>query len=705
MAYFSILILDDEAEWLERHYQALTQAGFECHTTQRADKAIERLKSDTNIKFVLIDEVLYEPQQILAEAELQNLQGNGVIRSVSNQRPDIHFIIISDAPRQRALESKTFSDNDNNILANFIEATAALSQSPDNILTLIHKLEFEQNSVQTYERIISLFSKKGHPASTNVENTLLEFFKSVEAEASSEDERTWIIQDITGNSLRNCTPFPTALIDTPTIEDVNNLWEKSIQLNTTSSHKCGILVHKHRLDPATQYEIGKVRYCNDFKIIPISLAHIEETVQRGKDCKSLLQDYANRYIFQTDFFNETNAITDSLRFFGRYALLDQIKNTLLINQSVGIFGLRKVGKTSFLNQLEQKLILEKYPVVHLDLQLVTGDKYGVTLFKRILGDLAKLIQHDQPNLELNFSERLNAQDLTTDVADIFVTHMLDLSPLLQKVGYQLPIVCLLDEIEAILPSHGEDLSTAEKKAREFTAFIGVLRALSQTHQLLVLVVADLYPDCNRINEWSEFGIQGVRTNPVFEFFQEFFLAHLSQDDTQKMLVNIGKLMYRSFEPGVLEKIDHKSGRHPFIARQLASCLHSKLDICVGEDITTERSNPLLDEIFEYAEGLPNYFEKSIWHPIVNHQSEIVSQILKLLACNNIEENISQKILLQKLKVSRRNDLEKCLLWLQQTGLIHCTKSNKERYFTVQIPLLAKWIRNEMTKQEEQAWRL
>ncbi len=110
-------------------------------------------------------------------------------------------------------------------------------------------------------------------------------------------------------------------------------------------------------------------------------------------------------------------------------------------------------------------------------------------------------------------------------------------------------------------------------AAEFNSVFGALRALNQQHNRLSLLVADAHPDCNRINYWNQ---EGVRTNPVFSFFQEVFLPTFPYEDTHMMITDIAKLMGREFEEPVLERIHEQSGGYPLIARQLASLLHKKI---------------------------------------------------------------------------------------------------------------------------------
>lgn len=108
------------------------------------------------------------------------------------------------------------------------------------------------------------------------------------------------------------------------------------------------------------------------------------------------------------------------------------------------------------------------------------------------------------NSDLSLPKNRPASELTAD----FSQRMSQLAQNLSQVGYELPILLFLDEIERILPAP----SDTRERAEEFNACFGAFRALSQERRLLSLLVADVHPDCNRINQWQQ---ADVPTNPVF----------------------------------------------------------------------------------------------------------------------------------------------------------------------------------------------
>jgi hypothetical protein len=314
-------------------------------------------------------------------------------------------------------------------------------------------------------------------------------------------------------------------LDQPVDEDVTELVKQSSQLTGNSQHKAGILLYREPPDTLFRMRMAEVRLRDHFILIPIPFAAIEQALLDGSTASGLLAQYTDRYLPGADLFDDRNAIGDTLSFFGRVELLNRLEEELRRNQGIGLFGLRKSGKTSILLQLS--FAMRQHPVVHIDLQRYGGkQRYGAELFNQVLQQLIKLVnEHHPQSKDTNFNWvrsrhfsaksakalTTNAKALTTnfkpfsqdspapDLISEFTQHINTLSPLLQEAGYHLPILCFLDEIERILPTKTD----AKERTEEFNACFGVLRVLSQEQRQLSLLVADVHADCNRINQWQQ----------------------------------------------------------------------------------------------------------------------------------------------------------------------------------------------------------
>ena len=498
--------------------------------------------------------------------------------------------------------------------------------------------------------------------------------------------KRYIIITSAPGKLNSYCPFPILLnvVNAPDKLDIERLIKKAKQLNSQTETHLSILIHKE--PPSLKFRLELVQVRSDkLIIIPIPLAEIEQALRQ--DNQTLLSQYGDRYLPGADLFDTKTPVGETFSFFGRELLLRQLEENLQNCKNIGIFGLRKIGKTSVIRKLIYNC--HHHPIVYIDLQKYGGENYSAKLFNSILEELAKLTkQNGNKTIFSRFSKgkipQLSAQDLST-LKDSFTHKFLRLGKLLEKQGYQMPIFCFLDEMECILPRP----TSSPAAAAEFNAVFGTLRALNQQHNRLSLLVADAHPDCNRINHWSQ---EGVRTNPLFSFFQEVFLPTFPDEDTRMMISDISQLMGREFDREVLERIHQQSGGYPLIARQLASLLHQKLG---SNPISLTAAEPYLNNPFRYSGFLKDYFQNHLWEDLERRHFQSAIVILRSVALAR-EQQLAYETLLQQLQL-RENQILDPILWLEAVGLIKRTADNG--IISLGLPLLTCWLKMQFTPEQ------
>lgn len=149
MAKPTVLILDDEEDWIARHEYRLRQAGFECLSTQYGDQAIEIAKQKPSIKFALIDEILYVPPVSEKEEdnERQRLQGREVRREIVKHIPNIRVIMVT-AAAERRIGGNTF----------IIPEEASELRRQRRVVGVIHKYDINRDRDGTYDWLVDLMS-------------------------------------------------------------------------------------------------------------------------------------------------------------------------------------------------------------------------------------------------------------------------------------------------------------------------------------------------------------------------------------------------------------------------------------------------------------------------------------------------------------------------------------------------------------------
>jgi hypothetical protein len=461
--------------------------------------------------------------------------------------------------------------------------------------------------------------------------------------------------------------------------------------------RAGILLYRQQPDALALIRMAEAQLRSRFVTIPIPLAAIENALSSNADCRGLLAEYAERYLPGANLFNDRNAISDTTTFFGRAELLNRLEQDLINRQGIGLFGLRKSGKTSVLLQL--KLMLRRHPVVHIDLQIHGGKpRYGAELFNEILKRLGEMLLARNGEIPAGV-EQFSSTAAAAEIASRFKDSVSRIAEKLQEAGYAPPIVCLLDEVERILP-RPED---SREKAEEFNAFFGVLRVLCQQKRQLSLLVTDVHPDCNRINHWAQ---PGVPTNPVYKFFKDEFLQPFSAEETKTMLTSIGQLMgyQKLFDEESLAEIHRISGGHPFIARQLAYLLYLKIRPGDGETIHQSSARPVLNRALRDSSTLRDYVEAGIWDDLMKRRFEPAMAVLKMLAGRReqwIPETVLHKPIAHQVSQSPFWD---ALQWLVDVGLVDREEAADEDRYRIRLALLAEWLRMNLSQDEVRQWQ-
>lgn len=234
------------------------------------------------------------------------------------------------------------------------------------------------------------------------------------------------------------------------------------------------------------------------------------------------------------------------QFFGREKELEALERDILSGNSIGVFGLRKVGKTSLLERLADKLRegrpgAQRGIPVKIDLQTTSYLRRNfdgvVELIGTALDRELSRAQIQLPTCPSHPLERLRTA----------VTHV--------EGSMGARVLLILDEYEVLLagriPIHdGIELLTW-------------LRGLAQEHRRsfgLVLIGRN-----QRLLAPAR--IEGI-DNPMYRFLRSVHLAGLVPDDCRHMIQKLGGRLGLRFEPDALDIFVEETGGHPNLARTL-----------------------------------------------------------------------------------------------------------------------------------------
>lgn len=284
----------------------------------------------------------------------------------------------------------------------------------------------------------------------------------------------------------------------------------------------------------------------------------------------VLKQLLAQFLGSRDLYLSTLPVSGR-KFYGRERLLVQVTDQIRRGEFVGIFGLRKMGKTSLVYQLRDQKLRDE-AVAYIDLQassaliLKTFGPIYWEIERELLShaisrwpDIAKLLRlaafsrfsdvpHDESRVALIFAEDL--REVLTAIAQG------------RSHGVR-SVVIVLDELERILPIN------QQTSVHGYVEFFALLRGLAQTEAFRGLISSVVVAANALISERASW--EG-KENPVFALYQPVFLPPFSENDTAHMVDALGKAMSVYWNAATLSTIFYELGGHPFLTRQFCGKL-------------------------------------------------------------------------------------------------------------------------------------
>lgn len=297
--------------------------------------------------------------------------------------------------------------------------------------------------------------------------------------------------------------------------------------------------------------------------VGFSLDRIRKCKPHGdQDFRSLLLAQA----YARDLYDLPGAVTKSQDFFGRRRLLERLRQEIITGSGhQGIFGLRKIGKTSLVNRLAQ-LVREdgRCFVAQIDLQRAAAIRPDAHY---ILWSIGQAVFDSHRHVRDIRSLRLFGKySLFSDIPDPESVYELfdhDLKVIITQRRRKVAI--FLDEIERILPPNASP--TAEQS---FVKLWRILRGLDQQHPArLAFIISGTNPKC------VEDAKVGDDDNPVYNYFTREYLKPLRHEEAHDLLTTIGGRIGLNWEAPAISAAYAQTGGHPALLRALGSAAHNR----------------------------------------------------------------------------------------------------------------------------------
>lgn len=451
--------------------------------------------------------------------------------------------------------------------------------------------------------------------------------------------------------------------------DVRKIYDLSSSLKI-KNNTIFVVVDQTPADSAW-LEIATIR-TDGIRIIPID----DSVINMGQEAQNErieLDKALSRFIDDDlDLFSVRHPIADRLNFFGREAFASKIIKQMEHGKPVGLFGLRKIGKSSLLYYIRNQA---PFPVAYIDLQ--KGWEL-LDLYNRVLLSLRQSLRVKQPNVDWEALAIVNQDDPSSE----FIARINDLQRVLSRRNIFTRLGLIVDEIELLTPS------TAESQER-YLNLSRTLRGLVQEDGNLSIVIAGVSSSIVSLNRL------GDNQNPFYQFFEITYLGPLSQEDTVQMIRNIGQQMGLRFSNQAANFAAAISGGHPFLARQLCSlAIHSVPAINMSGEIELDHLKQAAQVFIQNPDYAANLDDQGLWGEVTNSKiwslGEIQdhSFILEQLAESQPAPN---SVFLQTtLDLSTR---ERAIYNLTSRSVI----SNFNKMLSLRFDLFRNWIRRYRLK--------
>ncbi|TPF14220.1 AAA-like domain-containing protein [Priestia megaterium] len=339
-------------------------------------------------------------------------------------------------------------------------------------------------------------------------------------------------------------------------------------------------------------------------IIPFTYKEFED----NKVDKDLIENKLRKYFYSRDLFALESPIKNDTYFYGRKKMVQEFYAKYIVGEQGGLFGLRKIGKTSVLYALERTIQSKNGKSIYIDCQ--SPSIHGLRWFELLKEIAEKIISKYKINFDIDryeFSEAKSAKNFEEIIVELY--KLLDCNR----------ILLILDEIEMICVDTAQ--SSHWKNGNDFIYFWQTIRAFCQEHQdELSFLVAGVNPHC--IEKVSINGID----NPIFSMINPIYLDLFDINDVRHMVKSIGKYMGLNFDEEIYTKLVEDYGGHPFLVRHICSLINNGIPLDRPQQISkydyeAEKNN--------YDFRITKYIEQIIyvlkhWYPKEYELLEILS---------------------------------------------------------------------------------
>ena len=294
-------------------------------------------------------------------------------------------------------------------------------------------------------------------------------------------------------------------------------------------------------------------------IVPFSYSEIDDGLT-----EDFLQARLRTFLYERDLFGVATPLQNDNMFFGkdRTDIISELFGKYRQGEHGGLFGLRKIGKTSILNLLQQRVDHSNGVVKYFDCTKYHHLRWYQFLRQIIIEICDKYLNDEENSTAVSFFPD-DYDEMTANIS--FEKDLKKLYHLLSDKR----MLFIFDEIEQI--SYSTSPSQHWKNENDSLFFWQAIRSIFQTDSYLFsFVVTGVNPKCIEDSK-----INGT-DNPIFNILTPIFVPLFDYSDVKNMVSNIGRHLGLSFDEEIFAKLVDDYGGHPFLTRQVCSKINNEL---------------------------------------------------------------------------------------------------------------------------------
>ncbi len=263
--------------------------------------------------------------------------------------------------------------------------------------------------------------------------------------------------------------------------------------------------------------------------------------------------------FSRDLFDIHQALVEDTYFFGRQPLIQDLLDKFRRGQNIGLFGLRKMGKTSVISKLRRLIDTNG-----LGYQAVIDAQDPAVYKQRWWTLLGTVVAHAGEVTGVIPTKGAAGFESAETAAPAFAASMNYIFSRLHAPKDRILIV--IDEFEHLCPG----LSLEEHWATDYLPFWQTIRAYQTRNSRLSGMVVGVNP------RPAEQPSIGGRDNPLFSLLAKVFLPPFSETETKEMISTLGRYMGLRFDAPIYDYLRTRYGGHPMLIRLACSWIHKTL---------------------------------------------------------------------------------------------------------------------------------